>query len=304
MKRLLKHLAWQLPVLLLVTAVVGEWMARDRNLDRQQGQTVALNPLSRGAWTDGDELGVDYLPRLFLLDKDGFTTSWGRCDFDRESTLIFGDSTTREAAILPGNADDAHLTWPMQLQLDEPICVIAEDGYHPHDYARIAEALAGDLRLKRVVVLLTENDLTDRVARFPVREGHVTVIYEPPATRTINSRLWQPWLYERSELFRFLHWKTGDRTIDWETPELDAVGSLKTLEAMAPLELFYLPQLVPGPMNGAQKLDAVRAQGFDITEVALPADPIGLRKQADDINHMNPDGHVLVAQQIQAGLAP
>ena len=59
--------------------------------------------------------------------------------------------------------------------------------------------------------------------------------------------------------------------------------------------------MVVGPRD---VLDAVRAQGFDITEVALPADTIGLRKQADDINHMNPDGHVLVAQQIQAGLAP
>ena len=306
-RRLLKHLAWQLPLLLLVTAVAGEWIARDRHLDRSQGQTVALRQLSRGAWTDGDILGVDYLPRLFLLDGDGFTTSWGRCDFDQPTTLVFGDSTTREAKILPGDADagdadDAHLTWPVQLTLDEQVCVVAEDGYHPHDFALIADALAPKMDLVRIVVLLTENDLTDRVARLPVRDGHVTVIYEPPTTRTINGSLWNPDLYAASELFRWIHWKTGDRTIDWETPELQAVGSLTRLQGYAPLSLFYLPQFVAGPMNGAVELESVRNEGFDIQVIELPADPIPLRKQSDDINHMNPEGHLVVAAQVQAAL--
>lgn len=300
MRRLLKHLAWQLPLLLIATAVVGEWVARHRHLDRRQGQTVALRQLSRGAWTDGDLLGVDYLPRLFLLDSDGFTTSWGRCDFDRPTTLVFGDSTTREAKILPGDADDAHLTWPVQLSLDEQVCVVAEDGYHPHDFALVADALAPKMDLVRIVVLLTENDLTDRVARFPMRDGHV--IYEPPPTRTINSALWNPDLYGASELFRWVHWKTGDRTIDWETPELDAVGSLQRLEGYAPLSLFYLPQLVSGPMNGRVELESVRNEGFEVEVIELPSDPTPLRKQSDDINHMNPEGHVLVAAQVQAAL--
>lgn len=302
MRRFLKHLTWQLPVLLVASAASGEWIARDRHLDRLQGQTVAMKELSRGAWTDGDLLGADYLPRLFLLDGDGFTTSWGRCDFDQPALLIFGDSTTREAAILPGDQDDAHLTWPMQLQLTEQVCVIAEDGYHPHDYALIAEQLAPRMELTRILVLLTENDLTDRVGRLPIRDGHVTVIYEPPASRVINGAFWNPWLYGRSELFRWLHWKTGDRTIDWEKPELRTLASLQALQAHAELDLFYLPQLITGPMNGALALEAVREAGFEITLIELPEDPTGLRKQPEDINHMGPQGHKLVAAQVRAGL--
>ncbi len=302
MRRLLKHLAWQLPLLLLLTAVVAEWIARDRHLDRRQGQTVGMRELSRGAWTDGDVLGVDYLPRLFLMHRDGFTTSWGRCSFDEPAVLIFGDSTTREAAILPGDKDDAHLTWPALLQIEQQVCVVAEDGYHPHDFAMIAERLAPRMELDLNVPPPTENDLLDRVGRLPIREGQVTVLYEPPATRTINDRIWNPWLYERSELFRWIHWKTGDHTIDWERPELQTLASLESLAGHGELTLFYLPQLNPGPMNGSAELEAVRAAGWEVQIIELPEDPTTLRKQPDDINHMGPAGHEIVAAQIQAAL--
>jgi len=145
-------------VTLLVTALALEGLARRMDLDARQRQAIRVDRqllIAETPGAPGAALGVDYLPRGFTLDEAGFTSAWGRCDFDHagSTALVFGDSVTRQVG-LPADprfqADDPRLTWPALLKRALPaewqLCVFAEDGYHPADYAAVAEVLVPTLQ--------------------------------------------------------------------------------------------------------------------------------------------------------------
>ncbi|MFT5587197.1 MAG: lysophospholipase L1-like esterase, partial [Cognaticolwellia sp.] len=252
--------------------------------------------------------GVAYLPRGMTETHTGFQTPWGRCDYDWDgrTVLILGDSVTRQAS----EGRDTHLgTWPLQIEWpnDVQICVLAEDGYHPAEYAAMAKyvqdrGLEPDLTL----IVLCENDLADRPARYSVTLNGRLALYEPPSHTLAWGPAWQPWLYGQSEAFRFAHWQLAiadpDRAarIPVSVPSLQVVSALQSLQAAGPTQMWYLPplQLQDDPFSVAE-LNALSHEIPGIDVLDRSDDPVGLRRRADDPIHLNDAGHAWIAAQMQ-----
>ena len=290
-----------------------EGYARNQHLDVRQGSAIALGGRQIQSHTAGrqdmtGEWGVAYLPRGLMETHTGFQTPWGPCDYDWDgrTVLILGDSVTRQASEGP----NTHLgTWPLQIALpnDVQLCVLAEDGYHPAEYAAMiqyvqARGLVPDLTL----IVLCENDLLDRPARYSVYLNGTLALYEPPSHTLAWGPAWQPWLYGHSEAFRFAHWQLAiadpDRAvrIPVSVPSMQVVSALQSLQAAGPTQIWYLPllQLQEDPHSVA-RLNALSQEIPGIDVLDRSGDPHGLRRRADDPIHLNDAGHAWITAQMQ-----
>lgn len=298
----------------LLPVVVGlggvELWARQQDLDHRQGQAIALQGEPLQDFVEGklasEEWGVAYLPTDLEADRRGFATRWGACAYDHpgRTLLVFGDSTTVQGT--PQN--EPHGTWPARLSLPEDVqlCVVAEMGYHPGEYLALArhlreEGLEPDLTL----VLLCENDLSDLQARIGVEVDGREALYQPPTHRLAFAPLWNPWLFERSEAFRFVSWRMAEawpqhqaRIPAGVAPMRESAPSLQGLQELGPTEIFYAPPLrgwvTPNPL-----LRHVQQQVPELHVLEWGPDPVSLRRQSDDDVHFNDRGHAVVVEAAQ-----
>lgn len=306
-------------VALLLGAVGIEGYGRARHLDRLQARGIAVDGRRTAASNFGAaplDWGLPYLPRVFTLDDQQLTTAWGTCRFDHpgRTVLVLGDSTTRQAsgAIFGGPdtilQDEARRTWAGLLQRGVPkdvqVCVVAEDGYHPSDYVALVEQLGPLLQPDLIVVLLCSNDMSDIAEREAVARDGWQVVYELPTTRPVYPPLWQPWLYDHSEAFRFLHYRlataTGDR-FDIPVAEVrrPSADSLRRLGGTAStLLLAYLPALADEHEFEPIAQAKLERLGMDVVRVELSGPWRPLRRQQDDVVHLSDQGHSEVAAQL------
>ncbi len=309
------------PLTLVATLAAVELAARGMSLDNRQHEAIAVSAgMGLGeTWLDEthedwmdtvEELGVDYLPREFRLEDDGFQSRWGWCDFgfDGPSVLVLGDSTTRQSMAVEGGVkygDLARHTWPALLQQElgrgVQVCVAAENGYHPRDQLRLLESLGARLEPAIALVLLCENDLAELSPRVGVRQDDALVFYRALPHRLIYQPLfWFP-LYARSEAFRFLHWRLAlahpGQTSQIEvvlTDAFDVDEALRRMRDAVPrLGVYFLPTLED---EGREELERRVAHvseraGVPIQAVPLPAPLEQFRKEPSDDVHANLQGH-------------
>lgn len=301
---------------LLGLAAVTETAARRLQLDNLQALSVSwidgTGPVTR-AGSSGESLGVDYLPRGFEIDDQGFTTLWGRCDFAHPgpTVLALGDSTTRAST---PNARDTHsalATWPRMLKTtaEVQVCVIAEDGYHPADLAAIELALRPSMTWDLIILLLCHNDARPTNHRNTIR-GEPGALHHPPPYRLAYAPLWQPWLFKVSEAFRYLHWRLAlevdDRIRIPDPDPIMKVGASLASLATSPLRIFYLPPVGPHPDGPGALREITRAtadEGLPLQVIDLPERLASWRKSPADLVHMNRVGHTDVAMQMDTVLA-
>ncbi|MCB9765379.1 MAG: SGNH/GDSL hydrolase family protein [Alphaproteobacteria bacterium] len=293
------------PALTLITAAVGvEALARRMQLDQRQGTAIAVarhQLIAEFNWKTGEAVGLDYVPRGFSADAEGFTSAWGRCDYAHPgpTLLALGDSTTRQTGHvgdLP--SDDPRHAWPALLRQRLPegwqLCAFAEDGYHPSDLAAFLEAVGPKLKPALVVALLCENDLQDELPRLVIERGDRLALYQPAQERLAFAPLYVGPLYDASEAFRFLHFRLQDRfghTRALPAPQAPArryADAIRRLEAdPSELALFYLPRLEDPPPS--------RTPGPPVHTLQLPTPLRALRREPDDPIHLNPAGQRAVA---------
>jgi len=269
-----------------------EHRARSLNLDARQGRLIATTPFN-----DGSLLGLDYLPTTFSLDHAGFTSAWGRCDFDHpRSWLVLGDSTTAQ----PHYSVDQ--TWPSRLRVpdDVQLCVIAEDGYDPRDYVGLLEGM-DTFSPERIGVLLCENDLGELIKRTSSLQDGVLVLHEPVERLAVYAPLYYPRIFELSVAFRFVHWRlAGDPPEHWapqHVPGVQAGDALRQVVTRAPTTLWYLPRLEEAAAAPVASLEV--ATGLPVTVIRLE-NPAGGRLTPEDTIHLNASGHAEVARLIEA----
>ncbi len=293
------------------TAAGVEAYSRHAGLDRLQLERM---PVAAQLVTPPPQLSaVDYLPREFRLDAQGFDTAFGRCDlgWPGRTLLALGDSTTVQTTV-DGQPEDHQGSWPLlvgqALGPDWQICVLAEDGYHPSDLATLWQALDLDLQPDLAVLLMCSNDLVDRRPRSLVQEGGQTFLAWTPDQPVVWRQLWNPWLYQRSEAYRHFTWRMALATDDAARIPTQVQGrptgpALAALDDALDLLVFYLPDLVAG--QGAPPALARLAQegGVEIQPVQTGADPEALRREPIDPVHLNEAGHARVAQQVLAANA-
>ncbi len=314
---------------LVLALAAAETYARARGLDLRLARATAVSGTRTAAsrfLPAPETWDLPYLPRVFRLDDQGLETAWGSCRFDHAgpTVLVFGDSTTRQAsggararsAPPPDSSDvlaharwEAERTWPTALRAslgpDTQLCVVAEDGYHPADYAELARHLLPLLKPERLLVLLCDNDLQDIAARQAVEQEGWMVVYELPPSRPVYPPLWQPQLYEASEAFRFVHLSlsqaTGNRVeVPYETPRLPWAESLQELAGLAPTTLIYLPRLAEPGRPSAQERALLDSLGLEVKLVELsPPWDRWRREERDDV-HLSDDGHAELARQLAA----
>lgn len=302
-------------VLATVVVLLGgvEGYARSQHLDQRQGSAIAatgreVQHQAEGRFDPTGDWGVAYLPRGLTEGPGGFTTPWGGCDlsWSGRTVLVLGDSVTRQAT--PGPHTHAG-TWPMQLTWPEDVqvCVLAEDGYHPAEYAAMADKLRRDgLEPDLTLIVLCENDLQDLPARYPVHVDGRLALYEPPSHTLAWAPAWQPWLYGQSEAFRFVHWRLAvaqpqrAAKIPASTSERQVAPALLELQAAGPTRIWFLPPLrvQDDPLSGA-RLATVSQTVPDIQVLDRSDDPVSLRRAPDDHVHLNDAGHAWIAAQIQ-----
>ncbi|MCB9742240.1 MAG: hypothetical protein H6741_35590 [Alphaproteobacteria bacterium] len=308
----------------IALALSLEGVARVMHLDARQRQAIRVERsllIANMPGAAGAALGVDFLPRGFSLDAEGFTSVWGRCDYayTGRSLLVFGDSVTRQVDLPPGPGhlpDDPNFSWPSLLVHTLPgdwqLCVIAEDGYHPSDYAALARIIAPALEPALTLVQLCENDLVDLIPPVaePLPDGGVA-LYSPISAYLAYAPLYEARLFAASEAFRFLHWRLqaqlgqtrevpttppGRRPLSEALQALDALGA----------QIFYVPALLHPPQAPSEPSWAnVTRSGVSVTQLALPPPLTRLRHAHDDPVHLNHKGHAAVAEAVQAQvLAP
>lgn len=294
--------------------------ARATAIQRQTGQWMAARAAPDG-W------GVPYLPRVFSLGPEGIETAWGTCRFDHAgpSLLLLGDSTTRQASspqrsralpFPPADQPDAIArheaarTWPARLAAALPPgtqrCVLAEDGYHPADLLELARRMRDRLELRGLVVLLCANDIEDIAARVAIPRDDGLLLVELPPWRLVHRDLFQPWLFERSEAFRFLHHQLAqgssrgyelpvdDRQLGWEA----SIRGLLDLGA----RLFYLPPLDEEAAARDPAWDRLRAVDPQAVRLELPPPMDRWRRAQADPVHLSDEGHEEVARQVARAL--
>ncbi len=299
-----------------------EWLARHRGWDYRDAQVTLIDPGLTSRY--GDEaraLGIEYVPRGFVLDEGGFTTGWGRCDWEHggETLLVLGDSTTRMVGGVPaerGGMDDLPaLSWPgvlsEWLRPGARICVFAEDGYHPADYVPLLDALEPRLQPTTTVVLLCPNDLVERrTRRVEDTADGIALVEESPAFPMVPALGWR-WLHERSVAFRSLHRSLEARGIAAESIRNDQVEVVQAGSYLRRLgtrgeaiQFWYLPWLGgegdgnrAGPGGGAPGIPGVKIRPVD-----LPEPLEWWRRNPKDPRHLNWYGHREVARRIGAGL--
>ena len=307
-----KRLAGAAALTLALATVGVELAARQMDLDRLQAEAIAVErpPLEDAHWTDGSALGVAYLPRGLEWDGSNLKSRFGACEADHPgpTVLIYGDSTSVQTA-LDGDTHAGAL-WPELLELpsDAQVCGVAEVGYHPADYAELHAVLAPALQPDLVLILLCPNDISVRRPRTGVRQpdGQV-LLYEPPAYRLIVPGLWNPWLYDRSEAFRFVHWRLAmgqeqphqlPVTVDEGVSSTEALAAIQTQQ---PTQVFMLPKLGEhGPSYEERDRRALAEMGVRAVKLEQPLSQ--WRRTPDDHVHLNQAGHEVVAAQVQAAL--
>lgn len=289
-------------------AVALEASARALNFDLKQARAIAVSEsrtTERGAFLEGDTLDVAYLPSATSWDGTVLETMFGTCRTDHpgRTLLIYGDSTTVQGQIPTANSPGGP-RWPTLLELpdDVQVCALAAEGYHPLDYVELHETLGPALDPDVVAVLLCANDRGDRRERLAVEmEDGITALYEPPTHRLIVPALWQPWLYDRSEAFRFLHWRLAadmDEPHRIQLPGPSAPGPEEPLDTLArmhdgPLVLAFLP-----PVAAPDVVERPKAK-TPLRELELGPNPLSLRREPTDSVHLNSDGHRHIAPQLQ-----
>jgi len=303
-----------LPLLLLG----AEGIARFRDLDRQAARLTLIDPELTARYGDhARTLGVEYVPRDFQLDDRGFTTRWGRCDWESSdrTLLVLGDSTTRMVGSVPrstGYKDNApELSWPgwlaAWLRPGARICVFAEDGYHPADYERALAALAPRLSPDAIALLLCPNDLTESRLRTVEETAEGIVLVEPPHHVELYPPLEHEALWERSVAFRALHRylarRTGQVTI-LENPDATTTTAALLLSRMADqhpqLRTWYLPRLeTPDPSRPLYP-ELSRSGSKPPTPITLPEPLRQWWRNPHDPEHLNWLGQEQVARRIGA----
>ncbi|NOY24837.1 MAG: hypothetical protein GXP62_03100 [Oligoflexia bacterium] len=293
---------------ILVLAGLGglEGYARLRHLDRRTARAIAVSGQPSSA-SDFQLLPLAYLPRVYTLTDQALTTAWGTCRFDHvgRTILVLGDSTTRQTS-----SDVAERSWAglvaQTLPDDVQICVVAEDGYHPVDYAVLYAKLAPLLHPDLLVTMLCNNDLYDIASRIAVAENGWTVVYEQPSTTPVYPPLWQPWLWNHSEAYRFVNWRLAELTGD--SVELPVSGrrlsyrsALKTLiDSDIPVVIAYLPPIseqVAQDIPTAMALAWLKARHPVLhLDLQPPIEP--LRRTPSDDVHLSDLGHQRVAKQL------
>ncbi|MCB9778119.1 MAG: SGNH/GDSL hydrolase family protein [Alphaproteobacteria bacterium] len=285
-----------------------EAIARKLRLDLYQGRPVA-------EFTTQDppmDLGLPFPPRMLEVDADGFRTVYGTCrrDFAGSTLLVIGDSTTLQG-FHDGRPSEVDGTWPQlvadRLGPDWQVCVLAEVGWHPQDELAAAELL--DLSfVDRTVVLLCVNDLTPAPRRYVDRIGDQWAIIEGATEYTAWAPLGTPPTLWRSEAFRYLSWRMATATGDGVQVPTDG-GATSSVDAIAGLDallhptFYYLPELVPGA-HRAHALAVGADAGVEMHVIALPDDPLPLRRGKGERYHLGIPGHALVAAQILSDLQP
>jgi lysophospholipase L1-like esterase len=290
-----------------------EGYARSQALDLRQGSAIAatgreVQHQAEGRFDPTGDWGVAYLPRGLTEGPAGFTTPWGSCslDWSGRTVLVLGDSVTRQAT--PGPHTHGG-TWPMQLTWPEDVqvCVLAEDGYHPAEYAAMADKVRRDgLEPDLTLIVLCENDVQDLPARYPVQLDGRVALYEPPTHTLAWAPAWQPWLYAHSEAFRFAHWRLAVANPDQAAQipatvtQRDVSPALLALQDAGPTEIWFLPPLrVQDDPLSSGRLENVNQTVSGIRVLDRGTDPASLRRQPDDHVHLNDAGHAWIAAQIQ-----
>lgn len=308
----------------LLVLVAAEVLARHMRLDLRSGEAIAvasagpkgLHARAGGLGADGEP---DFLPRGFKRDAQGFDSGWGRCDFDHPgpTVLALGDSTTRQSA-RPGYQgqdsqpdDRSEWTWPAQLSAllspEVQVCVLAEDGYHPHDLALLAPEIIRRLQPVTTVYLMCSNDLQERPQRLMVEIDEDWLSYhQAPSYSLVWRPLYQPWLLKHSEAFRFAHHRLAQDSawairIPLDVPYMQPVPALQELERSSQqLQVFYLPEISEQQTADLQRRleGIVQSSGVAIRPVQLPQPKQRFRRESWDTVHLNRDGHALVADAI------
>jgi len=311
-------------VVLALALPALEAYARWRHLDERRLRGIAVaGPLVQASAFQPSPQGwsVAYLPRDFQLDADGLTTAWGHCaaDFPGRTVLVFGDSTTRQASPEPPGlglgADPgdrrwrtAGQTWAGRLAAalghGVQVCVVAEDGYHPVDYADLAARILPVLHPDLVLVLLCGNDLDPQPPRFAVDKGERVEVYAQPGYLPVYPPLRWDWLLDRSVAFRFLHWRLAALTGDELrlARHVDAVGADQALTALAargaPLRVAWLPPLRDAPADLARDRATLATWSVPVQILDLQPPWPALRREPTDTVHLSDEGHARVAAQL------
>lgn len=296
-------------VLFVLVASAGgmELLARWMQLDTLQYSAMYIadhltvpTPAQRAA-------GVDYLPRRFTLDDDGFTTAYGRCSYtwSGRTLLVLGDSTTVQAGDTT-SIHDIRDTWPLLVEQhlgpEWQLCVLAENGYHPADLAALWPQVQGPLQPDLTVLLLCDNDFAIQRHRVAVQDGSHYRLASPPERWQVWRYLWNPWLHRRSAAYRHFTWRMAKATGDdaWIAGSPDGRLPLPALQSLASLDplAFYLPPVTDGaPVGEAFSRDSPQAP-FDIAVIALPEPRSQYRRESDDHVHVNDEGHRIIARRV------
>ena len=304
----MKKIAGAVALTLVLGAAGLEGVARVKDLDRAQYQAIAVSTQrvhERGPWQDGEALGVAYLPAGVAWDGSTLETPWGTCRADHpgRTVLFYGDSTTVQTDI-PMPDRPAGTTWPDQITWpqDTQVCGLAAEGYHPADYAVLHAQLQPVLEPDLVVVVLCDNDLPDKAAQIsvPLEDGMIGLL-SPPTHRLVWPPLWQPALYDASEAFRYIHWRlalsTGEQhelPVEDVPSAVEARGALEAVVAGQETLLVRLP-----PLAGQAASDDLLGE-LGVRDLELPQDTTSLRRQPEDVVHLNDAGHRHIAPQLQA----
>jgi lysophospholipase L1-like esterase len=314
-------------VTLLVTIAGFELIARWMRLDLRQHEAIAVSA-GKGLgeiWHEGDTeawleavevMGLDYAPDHFALEGAGYHSRWPFCDFgfDGPTVLAMGDSTTRQSMMEnPAGGrfgDMVEHTWPMLLQQrlgdGVQVCVAAENGYHPRDLTLMLDALEPRLHPAVVLALLCENDLNDLEPRVRVDRGDAFIFYRALDHRLVFGPLFWRTLFDRSEAFRFLHWRLAmavpSQAYEKKVELKDAFSVVSALERMdakpGALGVYYLPQLDDSPLEDPRVEELAQKSGVDITTVPLPSPRERFRRTEEDAVHVNIDGHRAVVRAV------